>query len=50
MTTEEERQMLRDAANALSLLPPMLKDQYVALLRLYAEEPWRMGGRDRSTV
>lgn len=37
--------MLRDAANALALLPPMLKEQYVATLRLYADEPWRMGGR-----
>jgi hypothetical protein len=45
VTTEEERQILRDAANALALLPPMLKEQYVELLRLYAEEPWRLGGR-----
>jgi len=44
---EEARQALRDAANALATLPPMLREQYVATLRLYADEPWRMGGRCR---
>lgn len=42
-----QRQVLLDAANALSILPPMLKEQYVATLRLFADEPWRMGGRCR---
>jgi hypothetical protein len=42
---DEARQALLDAAHALSLLPPMLREQYVATLRLYADEPWRMGGR-----
>lgn len=42
---EEQQQVLRDAAHALSLLPPMLREQYVATLRLYADEPWRMGAR-----
>jgi len=42
---EEARQALRDAANALATLPPMLREQYVSTLRLYADEPWRMGGR-----
>jgi hypothetical protein len=33
---------LQRAAGELELLAPMLKHQYVALLRLYAEEPWRL--------
>lgn len=33
---------LREAADALELQPPMLKAQYVATLRLYADELWRL--------
>jgi hypothetical protein len=33
---------LMAAAQALELHPPMLRDQYVAALRLYAAEPWRL--------
>jgi hypothetical protein len=36
-------QALREAADALELQPPKLRQQYVAALRLYAEEPWRLG-------
>jgi hypothetical protein len=39
-------QTLRDAADALDLQPPKLRAQYVATLRLYADEPWRL--RDRA--
>lgn len=39
MTAEEA---LRKAADELEKLSPMLKHQYVALLRLYADEPWRL--------
>lgn len=42
---EELKAALLSAADSLERLPPMLKDQYVATLRLYANEPWRMGGR-----
>lgn len=45
--SDDGARMLRAAADALALLPPMLKEQYVATLRLYADEPWRMGGRCR---
>lgn len=30
------------AADALETQPPMLRAQYVAALRLYAAEPWRL--------
>jgi hypothetical protein len=43
---ERAAQTLRDAANALDLQPPKLRAQYVAVLRLYADEPWRL--RDRA--
>lgn len=36
-------EVLRSAAHAMELMPPMLRAQYVATLRLYAEEPWRLG-------
>lgn len=35
-------QTLRAAADALEKHPPMLRVQYVAALRLYAAEPWRL--------
>ena len=35
-------QALREAADALELQPPQLRAQYVATLRLYADEPWRL--------
>jgi hypothetical protein len=38
-------QTLRDAAEALDLQPPKLRAQYVATLRLYADEPWRLRAR-----
>jgi hypothetical protein len=34
---------LEAAARALEAHPPMLRQQYVAALRLYAAEPWRIG-------
>lgn len=37
-------QALREAADAFELLPPKLKHQTVATLRLYADEPWRLEG------
>lgn len=36
-------EVLRLAAHSLELLPPQLQEQYVATLRLYADEPWRLG-------
>lgn len=33
---------LLSAADALEMQPPMLRAQYVATLRLYAAEPWRL--------
>lgn len=41
MTGEEA---LRAAADAFEAMPPMLRSQYVATLRLYAEQPWRLKG------
>jgi hypothetical protein len=35
-------QALQEAATALELQPSKLRHQYVAALRLYAEEPWRL--------
>lgn len=47
MSEQEIRnQALRDAANSLELIPPMLRAQYVATLRLYADEPWRLTSTD----
>jgi hypothetical protein len=34
--------LLRMAADALEAQPPKLRTQYVAALRLYADEPWRL--------
>jgi hypothetical protein len=34
--------VLRAAADALEKQPPKLRAQYVAALRLYADEPWRL--------
>jgi hypothetical protein len=34
--------LLRLAADALEEQPPKLRAQYVAALRLYADEPWRL--------
>jgi len=34
--------LLRLAADALEAQPPKLRAQYVAALRLYADEPWRL--------
>jgi hypothetical protein len=39
---DEEVHPLEAAARALEAQPPMLRDQYVATLRLYAAEPWRL--------
>lgn len=36
--------LLRLAADALEAQPPKLRAQYVAALRLYADEPWRLTG------
>lgn len=36
------KQALLDAAETLEMAPPMLRAQYVATLRLYAAEPWRL--------
>lgn len=36
------RQALLDAAETLESQPPMLRAQYVATLRLYAAESWRL--------
>lgn len=33
---------LRAAADAFEAQPPKLRAQYVAALRLYADEPWRL--------
>jgi hypothetical protein len=41
--TGEGARWLRAAADALEACPPMLRHQYVAALRLYADEPWRIG-------
>lgn len=38
---------LRLAAEAFEGQPPKLRSQYVAALRLYAEEPWRLTSRER---
>jgi len=38
----EYGRVLRLAADALENQPPKLKHQTVALLRLYAHEPWRL--------
>jgi hypothetical protein len=35
-------QALTSAARAMELMPPMLRAQYVATLRLYASGPWRL--------
>jgi hypothetical protein len=35
-------EVLRLAAHSLERQPPQLQEQYVATLRLYAEEPWRL--------
>lgn len=43
---EREAAALRNAAIALALQPAMLRAEYVATLRLYADEPWRMDGPD----
>jgi hypothetical protein len=42
---EAAAKALRDAAEALDLQPPKLRAQYVAALRLYADEPWRLRAR-----
>jgi hypothetical protein len=34
--------LLRLAADVLEAQPPKLQSQYVAALRLYADEPWRL--------
>ena len=34
--------VLSEAADALEMQPPKLRAQYVATLRLYAAEPWRL--------
>lgn len=36
------RQALLDAAEALEMQPPMMRERYVETLRLYAAEPWRL--------
>jgi len=38
-----QAEALRLAAHSMELLPPLLRAQYVATLRLYADEPWRLG-------
>lgn len=42
MALDARGRALLDAADALAMQPPMLRDQYVATLRLYAAEPWRL--------
>ena len=44
MSAEKEAFLLRLAADALEAQPPKLREQYVAALRLYADEPWRLTG------
>lgn len=39
---EEVVAALLRAADALERMPPQLRHQYVATLRLYADEPWRL--------
>lgn len=46
MTPEQEElaaAVLRAAADAFESMPPKLKRQYVDTLRLYADQPWRLG-------
>ncbi len=37
---------LKAAADALEAQPPKLRGQYVTTLRLYADQPWRLGAGD----
>lgn len=43
----ERETVLRKAATALEAQPPKLRGQYVAALRLYAAEPWRLEDESR---
>jgi len=40
---EDQAEALRKAADAFEAMPPKLRGSYVAALRLYAAEPWRLG-------
>lgn len=50
MLAAARAQALRDAADALELQPPKLKAVYVGLLRLYADEPWRLEPKQQPTM